>query len=67
VHLGARSAAPAQADHVQSDQRAGLAEREAERDDVVARRRSMWWYRAEAKVGSVLIAEAEVGAIVTED
>jgi len=26
----------------------------------------MWWYRAEAKVGRVLIAEAEVGAIITE-
>jgi len=26
----------------------------------------MWWYRAKAKVGSVLIAEAEVGAIITE-
>ncbi len=35
--------------------------------DKIAQRRSMWWYRAEAKVGSSLIAEAEVGAIVTED
>jgi hypothetical protein len=26
----------------------------------------MWWYRAEAKVGDALIAEAEVGAIITE-
>ncbi len=34
--------------------------------DKIARRRSMWWYRAEAKVGSVLIAEAEVGAFLTE-
>jgi 3-hydroxyacyl-[acyl-carrier-protein] dehydratase len=33
----------------------------------IAQRRNMWWYRAEAKVGSVLIAEAEVGAIITED
>ncbi len=32
----------------------------------IARRRNMWWYRAEAKVGGVLIAEAEVGAIITE-
>jgi 3-hydroxyacyl-[acyl-carrier-protein] dehydratase len=32
----------------------------------IARRRNMWWYRAEAKVGDVLIAEAEVGAIITE-
>jgi 3-hydroxyacyl-[acyl-carrier-protein] dehydratase len=34
--------------------------------DKIARRRNMWWYRAEAKVGSVLIAEAEIGAIITE-
>ena len=31
-----------------------------------AHRRTMWWYRAEAKVGDALIAEAEVGAIITE-
>jgi 3-hydroxyacyl-[acyl-carrier-protein] dehydratase len=35
--------------------------------DKIAHRRNMWWYKAEAKVGSALIAEAEVGAIVTED
>ena len=34
--------------------------------DKVAQRRNMWWYRGEAKVGEVLIAEAEVGAIITE-
>jgi 3-hydroxyacyl-[acyl-carrier-protein] dehydratase len=34
--------------------------------DKIAQRRNMWWYRAEAKVGSALIAEAEVGAIITE-
>jgi 3-hydroxyacyl-[acyl-carrier-protein] dehydratase len=34
--------------------------------DKIARRRNMWWYRGEAKVGDVLIAEAEVGAIITE-
>ncbi len=34
--------------------------------DKIAQRRNMWWYRAEAKVGSLLIAEAEVGAIITE-
>jgi 3-hydroxyacyl-[acyl-carrier-protein] dehydratase len=32
----------------------------------IARRRNMWWYRAEAKVGGALIAEAEVGAVITE-
>jgi 3-hydroxyacyl-[acyl-carrier-protein] dehydratase len=34
--------------------------------DKIAHRRNMWWYRAEAKVGDVLIAEAEVGAIISE-
>ena len=32
----------------------------------IAHRRNMWWYRGEAKVGDVLIAEAEVGAIISE-
>jgi len=32
----------------------------------IAHRRNMWWYRGEAKVGDTLIAEAEVGAIITE-
>jgi 3-hydroxyacyl-[acyl-carrier-protein] dehydratase len=31
-----------------------------------ARRKAMWWYRAEAKVGDDLIAEADVGAYLTE-
>jgi 3-hydroxyacyl-[acyl-carrier-protein] dehydratase len=31
-----------------------------------AHRRSMWWYRVEAKVGSALIAEADVGAVLSE-
>ena len=34
--------------------------------DKLAHRRNMWWYRAEAKVADVLIAEAEVGAVITE-
>ncbi len=34
--------------------------------DRIAHRRNMWWYRAEAKVGDALIAEAEVGAVITE-
>lgn len=29
-----------------------------------ARRRNMWWFRGEAKVGGQLVAEAEVGAMV---
>lgn len=32
----------------------------------IAHRRNMWWYRGEAKVGGALIAEAEVGAIISE-
>jgi len=32
----------------------------------ISHRRNMWWYRAEARVGDALIAEAEVGAIITE-
>jgi 3-hydroxyacyl-[acyl-carrier-protein] dehydratase len=29
--------------------------------DKVAQRRNMWWYRGEAKVDGVLVAEAELG------
>lgn len=32
----------------------------------LSRRRNMWWFRAEAKVGGDLIAEAELGAMLTE-
>jgi 3-hydroxyacyl-[acyl-carrier-protein] dehydratase len=32
----------------------------------VAHRRNMWWYRAEAKVGDALVAEAVLGAYLTE-
>jgi len=32
----------------------------------IARRKNMWWFRAEAKVGGKLIAEAELGAMLTE-
>jgi 3-hydroxyacyl-[acyl-carrier-protein] dehydratase len=35
--------------------------------DKIKHRRNMWWYQAEAKVGSVLIAEAELGALINED
>jgi 3-hydroxyacyl-[acyl-carrier-protein] dehydratase len=31
-----------------------------------ANRRSMWWYHAEAKVDGVLVAEADVGAMIAE-
>jgi len=32
-----------------------------------ARRRNMWWYQCEAKVGGALIAEALLGAYVPEE
>ena len=32
----------------------------------IARRRMMWWYRGEAKVGEQLVAEAELGAMIAE-
>jgi len=31
-----------------------------------ARKKNMWWYRAEAKVAGALVAEAEVGAMIVE-
>ena len=31
-----------------------------------ARRRTMWWYRGEAKVRGELVAEAEVGAMISD-
>ena len=30
-----------------------------------ARRKNMWWYRGEAKVDGQIVAEAEVGAIIS--
>jgi 3-hydroxyacyl-[acyl-carrier-protein] dehydratase len=30
------------------------------------RRRNMWWFRGEAKVGGELVAEAELGAMIVE-
>jgi 3-hydroxyacyl-[acyl-carrier-protein] dehydratase len=35
--------------------------------DKVAHRRNMWWYRGEAKVGGVLVAEAILGASLAEE
>jgi 3-hydroxyacyl-[acyl-carrier-protein] dehydratase len=32
----------------------------------MAKRRNMWWYRGEAKVGGELVAEAELGAMIIE-
>ena len=32
----------------------------------IAQRRTMWWYRGLAKVAGQIVAEAEVGAMVTE-
>jgi 3-hydroxyacyl-[acyl-carrier-protein] dehydratase len=35
--------------------------------DKITQRRNMWWYRGEAKVDGVLVAEAELGAYLTEE
>ena len=35
--------------------------------DKLSYRRRMWWYRGEAKVGGALIAEAEIGAYLSEE
>ncbi len=32
----------------------------------IARRKNMWWYRGEAKVGGTLVAQAEVGAMMSD-
>lgn len=32
----------------------------------IARRKNMWWFRGEAKVANQLVAEAEVGAMVSD-
>jgi 3-hydroxyacyl-[acyl-carrier-protein] dehydratase len=32
----------------------------------IAHRRNMWWYRGEAKIGDILVAEAEVGAMIAQ-
>jgi 3-hydroxyacyl-[acyl-carrier-protein] dehydratase len=34
--------------------------------DRIARRKSMWWYRGEAKVAGQIVAEAEVGAMLSD-
>ncbi len=33
----------------------------------ITQRKKMWWFRGEAKVAGVLVAEAEVGALIMED
>ena len=33
----------------------------------IKRRRNMWWFRGEAKVGGDIVAEAELGAMIAED
>ena len=32
----------------------------------IAQRRTMWWYRGIAKVSGNIVAEAEVGAMISE-
>jgi len=34
--------------------------------DRIARRKFMWWYRGEAKVAGQIVAEAEVGAMLSD-
>jgi len=34
---------------------------------LINRRKNMWWFRGEAKVGSVLCAEAELGAMIISE
>ena len=34
--------------------------------DKIAQRRNMWWYHGEAKVADTLIAEADVGAVISD-
>jgi 3-hydroxyacyl-[acyl-carrier-protein] dehydratase len=33
----------------------------------MARRKTMWWFRGEAKVGGEIVAEAEVGAMIVDE
>ena len=32
----------------------------------ISHRKTMWWYRGEAKVGGQIVAEAEVGAMISD-
>jgi len=32
----------------------------------IAQRKTMWWYRGEAKVAGQIVAEAEVGAMLSD-
>ena len=33
----------------------------------IKRRKNMWWFRGEAKVGGEIVAEAELGAMIAEE
>ena len=35
--------------------------------DRIKRRKNMWWFRGEAKVGGDIVAEAELGAMIAEE
>ncbi|HEY7230604.1 MAG TPA: 3-hydroxyacyl-ACP dehydratase FabZ [Pseudolabrys sp.] len=35
--------------------------------DRITRRKSMWWYRGEAKVAGQVVAEAQVGAMLSDE
>jgi 3-hydroxyacyl-[acyl-carrier-protein] dehydratase len=32
----------------------------------IAKRRTMWWYRGEAKVNGQIVAEADLGAMIAD-
>ncbi len=69
MHLGFGRAAAPQADDIQSDQRAGLAERKSERDDVVAGRRHARHHDALADAHELMDGDvaAEEGVIADAD
>ena len=62
-------AAPAQADNVEADQCAGLAERKAERNDIVARRRHAGHHHALADADELMDGDmaAEKGEVADLD
>src|SRR5262249_23345995 len=69
MHVGPRRAAPAQADHVEPDQRPGLAEREAERNNIIAGRRHSGHHHALADPYELMDRDvaAEKGLIADAD
>src|SRR5690348_366376 len=69
MHVGSRRATPAQTDDIEPDQRPGLTERKAERNDVVARRRHSGHHHALADAYELVDGDmaAEEGVIANSD